>query len=94
MTTQVDFNDGSTGRGTVTPEHRFKAEPNVIGRQRDGEITLITHRSVGHGFVTRVNPDGHWAAAANLLSGREAANGSARCGRPEEFEPPAVVELR
>ena len=94
VTTQVDFNDGSTGRGTVTPEHRFKAEPNVIGRQRDGEITLITDRSVGHGFVTRVNPDGQWAAATNLLSGREAANGAARRGRPEEPEPPDVVELR
>ena len=94
VTTQVDFNDGAAGRGTVTPEHRFKAEPNVIGRQRDGEITLITDRSVGHGFVTRVNPDGHWAAATNLLSPREAANESVRRGRPERSEPPDVVELR
>lgn len=40
VTTQVDFNAGATGRGTVTPEHRFKAEPNAIGRQRDG----LNHR--------------------------------------------------
>ncbi|MCA1709708.1 MAG: hypothetical protein LC808_43105, partial [Actinobacteria bacterium] len=41
VTSQVDYSTGATGRGTVTPEHRFKAEPNVIGRQRDGEVTII-----------------------------------------------------
>lgn len=58
VTTQVDFDAaGATGRGTVTPEHRFKADPNVIGHQRDGEVTVVTDRCVGHGFVTKVEVD-------------------------------------
>ena len=58
VTTQVDFDTaGATGRGTVTPEHRFKADPNLIGHQRDGEITVVTDRRVGHGFVTKVEVD-------------------------------------
>lgn len=93
ITTQVDFNDGATGRGSVTPEHRFKAEPNVIGRQLDGEITLITDRCVGHGFVTRVDSQLHLVAASDVLTRRAAVT-----PRPE---PPMVaypsvepVELR
>lgn len=65
-TTQVDFDAGATGRGTVTPEHRFKAEPNVIGHQRDGEITVVTDRCVGHGFVARLDA-GSWRGPATTI---------------------------
>lgn len=68
VTTQVDFNDGATGRGTVTPEHRFKVDPNVIGRQRDGEITVIADRCAGHGFLTKTNPEVYLALADELLA--------------------------
>jgi hypothetical protein len=91
VTSQVDYSTGATGRGTVTPEHRFKAEPNVIGRQRDGEITVIADRCAGHGFVSRVDPE-LWAPdSSELLS------------RPREIvipepvaglESPRVVELQ
>lgn len=70
VTTQVDFTDGATGRGTVTPEHRFKVDPNVIGRQRDGEITIITDRCAGHGFVTKRNPETSLARRADELFAR------------------------
>ena len=91
VTSQVDYSTGATGRGTVTPEHRFKAEPNVIGRQRDGEITVIADRCAGHGFVSRVDPGPWLAASSDVLS------------RPRQIvlpEPvpdvasPQVIELR
>ena len=96
VTAQVDFNDGPTGRGTLTPEHRFKVEPNVIGRQRDGEITLITDRCAGHGFVSRAAALGHRTEADVVLS---------RAAEPRPTEQidlvdhgrdsgPGVVELR
>jgi energy-coupling factor transporter ATP-binding protein EcfA2 len=68
VTSQVDYSTGATGRGTVTPEHRFKAEPNIIGRQRDGEITLIGDRCVGHGFISKVDPEPWLAASSDVLS--------------------------
>lgn len=70
VTSQVDYSTGATGRGTVTPEHRFKAEPNVIGRQRDGEVTVINDRCVGHGFVSRVDPEPWLTASSDLLGQR------------------------
>ena len=73
ITTQVDFDAGATGRGTVTPEHRFKADPNAIGRQRDGEVTIVSDRCVGHGFVTRSNPEAHRGLAAQILTARSIA---------------------
>jgi hypothetical protein len=68
VTSQVDYSTGATGRGTVTPEHRFKAEPNVIGRQRDGEVTIIGDRCVAHGFIARVDPDPWVMASSGVLS--------------------------
>ena len=68
VTTQIDFDARATGRGTVTPEHRFKAEPNVIGRLRDGEITVVTDRCVGHGFVTKLDPTPWQTDASRVLT--------------------------
>jgi energy-coupling factor transporter ATP-binding protein EcfA2 len=90
VTSQIDFDLGATGRGTVTPEHRFKAEPNAIGRQADGEITLITDRCVGHGFVTRADSTAWRHRASDLLDERTFN------APPEPDETPSakVVELR
>jgi hypothetical protein len=38
----------------------------VIGRQQDGEVTIISDRCVGHGFVARVDP-GPWLPIASEL---------------------------
>ena len=87
VTTQVDFDTGATGRGTMTPEHRFKAEPNAIGRQRDGEITVVSDRCDGHGFVTRPDPS-HWREIAPQILVPLA---TPRVGVPSDS--PRVVEL-
>ncbi|MCA1693834.1 MAG: hypothetical protein LC749_03400, partial [Actinobacteria bacterium] len=91
VTSQVDYSTGATGRGTVTPEHRFKAEPNVIGRQADGEITLITDRCIGHGFVTRADSQSHLIEARDLLSQLQAPTESQSATRRASS---AVIELR
>ena len=75
----------------MTPEHRFKAEPNMIGRQRDGEVTVISDRCAGHGFVSRVDP-GPWQSAWSELLIR-----TRHIVIPEsvtEVEPTEVVELQ
>ena len=90
MTAQIDLVAGVTGRGTVTPEHRFKAEPNVIGRQADGEVTVIVDRCVGHGFVTRTVAPLHANAVSKVL-----ARATRTVRDPERTEPAhEVVELR
>lgn len=91
MTAQIDLVEGVTGRGTVTPEHRFKAEPNVIGRQADGEITVIVDRCVGHAFVTRTVAPLHADGAGEILAHR-ALTSPSDAGNDEP--PPEVVELR
>lgn len=92
VTSQVDYSTGATGRGTVTPEHRFKAEPNVIGRQRDGEVTVVADRCVGHGFVSRIDPT-PWGALSEDMLDRKQPTVAAH--HQELVEPPAdVVELR
>ena len=92
VTTQIDFDARATGRGTATPEHRFKAEPNLIGRQRDGEITVVNDRCVGHGFVTKLDP-GPWQADASRILTRPVGAKPSRA--PREVPSAAdVVELR
>lgn len=90
-TTQVDFDAGATGRGTVTPEHRFKADPNLIGRQRDGEVTVIGDRCVGHGFITRVDPEPWLLASSGVLS---RPTPSTPVEPAPDVHDPHVVELR
>jgi hypothetical protein len=90
VTSQVDYSTGATGRGTVTPEHRFKAEPNVIGRQRDGEVTIIGDRCAAHGFIARVDPDPWMMASSGLLT----RPNTIVLPEPEpDAEPTPVVEL-
>ena len=92
VTTQIDFDAGATGRGTVTPEHRFKAEPNVIGRQRDGEITVVTDRCVGHGFVTKLDSTAWQPDASRVLTKPVSAKPTE--ARREVPSAAKVVELR
>lgn len=94
VTTQVDFDDHSTGRGTVTPEHRFKVEPNLVGRQRDGEIMLIADRCAAQGHVSRTEPDRQLLETADQLLGQMKALHPARDMPPDDDPPGNVIELR
>lgn len=93
VTTQIDFDARATGRGTVTPEHRFKAEPNVIGRQRDGEITVVTDRCVGHGFVTKLDP-GPWLPSTTRVLAKPVRAVEKAPPPADEATSAKVVELR
>ncbi len=44
VTSQVDHDLGPTGRGSVTPEQRFRIDPNLLGSLDQGEAFLIAQR--------------------------------------------------
>jgi hypothetical protein len=44
VTSQLDYDRGPTGRGTATPEQRFRVDPNLLGSLYDGEAFLIAQR--------------------------------------------------
>ena len=44
VTSQIDHDRGPTGRGTATPEQRFRVDPNLLGSLYDGEAFLIAQR--------------------------------------------------
>lgn len=44
VTSQVDHHSGPTGRGSATPEQRFRVDPNLLGSLHDGEAFLIAQR--------------------------------------------------
>lgn len=94
VTTQVDFDERSTGRGTVTPEHRFKVEPNLVGRQRDGEVMLIADRCAGQSVVTKTQAARELLDAADRLLAQMESLRSARQEPPDEGPPGNVIELR
>jgi hypothetical protein len=44
VTSQIDYDRGPTGRGSATPEQRFRVDPNLLGSLHDGEAFVIAQR--------------------------------------------------
>ena len=44
VTTQIDHRVGPTGRGSATPEQRFRVDPNLLGRLQEGEAFVVSQR--------------------------------------------------
>lgn len=44
VTSQLDYDRGPTGRGSATPEQRFRVDPNLLGSLNDGEVFVISQR--------------------------------------------------
>lgn len=44
VTSQIDYDRGPTGRGSATPEQRFRVDPNLLGSLQDGEAFVISQR--------------------------------------------------
>lgn len=44
VTTQIDTELGPTGRGSATPEQRFRVDPNLLGSLGEGEAFVISQR--------------------------------------------------
>lgn len=44
VTSQIDHDRGPTGRGSATPEQRFRVDPNLLGSLHDGEAFVIAQR--------------------------------------------------
>jgi hypothetical protein len=44
VTSQIDHRVGPTGRGSATPEQRFRVDPNLLGSLAEGEAFVISQR--------------------------------------------------
>lgn len=44
VTTQIDNELGPTGRGSATPEQRFRVDPNLLGSLGEGEAFVVSQR--------------------------------------------------
>lgn len=44
VTTQIDTEQGPTGRGSATPEQRFRVDPNLLGSLGEGEAFVVSQR--------------------------------------------------
>lgn len=44
VTTQIDSELGPTGRGSATPEQRFRVDPNLLGSLGEGEAFVVSQR--------------------------------------------------
>lgn len=44
VTSQIDSRTGLTGRGSATPEQRFRVDPNLLGSLSEGEAFVIAQR--------------------------------------------------
>jgi hypothetical protein len=44
VTTQIDSELGPTGRGSATPEQRFRVDPNLLGSLVEGEAFVVSQR--------------------------------------------------
>lgn len=83
VTSQLDYDRGPTGRGTATPEQRFRVDPNLLGSLYDGEAFLIAQRRA-HLFrvAKRALPDQMLWRADEVLRPK---------AQVERLEPPSVT---
>lgn len=82
VTTQIDSELGPTGRGSATPEQRFRVDPNLLGSLGEGEAFVVSQRRAQLVRVAR-NPlsDGVWARTTGVLQPKT---------QVERLEPPSV----
>ena len=78
VTTQIDSELGPTGRGSATPEQRFRVDPNLLGSLSEGEAFVISQR---RGQLLRIARRRIGADALLQASAR------LRLGPTEETEP-------
>lgn len=57
-TTQIDSEVGPTGRGSATPEQRFRVDPNLLGTIGEGEAFVVSQRRAQLVRVARRVPSG------------------------------------
>ena len=71
VTTQIDSELGPTGRGSATPEQRFRVDPNLLGSLVEGEAFVVSQRRAELVRVARQAPsDGAMQGAKRVLQPR------------------------
>lgn len=95
VTTQIDSELGPTGRGSATPEQRFRVDPNLLGSLGEGEAFVVSQRRAQLVRVARtpLSEEGLVRASGVLRPQvssvrRQVADGPSH-GGPDE----AVIEL-
>lgn len=56
VTSQIDIEVGPTGRGSATPEQRFRVDPNLLGSLGEGEAFVVSQRRAQLVRVARTVP--------------------------------------
>ena len=82
VTTQIDSQLGPTGRGSATPEQRFRVDPNLLGSLGEGEAFVVSQRRSQLVRVTRsLISESALINAEGIVRGRVRANATAarRC---------------
>lgn len=83
VTTQIDSELGPTGRGSATPEQRFRVDPNLLGSLGEGEAFVVSQRRAQLVRVARNRlSEAVWARTAGVLSPK---------AQVERLEPPSVT---
>jgi hypothetical protein len=67
VTSQIDTDVGPTGRGSATPEQRFRVDPNLLGSLGEGEAFVVSQRRAQLVRVARHVPDGDCIEGADHL---------------------------
>ena len=70
MTSQVDYQVGPTGLGSVRPEQRFRVDPNLLGSLHEGEAFVIAQRRAQLVRVARRTPPPGALEQASTLANR------------------------
>ena len=57
VTSQIHLEAGMTGRGTTTPEHRFRVDPNDVRTLDRGEVVMISAGQAERARIAGVRPN-------------------------------------
>ena len=57
VTSQIHLEAGMTGRGTTTPEHRFRVDPNDVRTLDRGEVVMISAGKAERARIAAVRPN-------------------------------------
>lgn len=94
VTSQIDHRMGMTGRGSATPEQRFRVDPNLLGALAEGEAFVISQRRAALVRVARQSLKPELFERAAGLAQRRVIRLDSAAPRPmtHEGQGPTVAE--
>jgi hypothetical protein len=86
VTSQIDHRMGMTGRGSATPEQRFRVDPNLLGSLAEGEAFVISQRRTALVRVARRSVEPELLDRAAGLAQRRVIRLDSAAPRPDTHE--------